>query len=169
MTAHESETIPIVASSRPEMTAAIMEETGLDEAVLRTLVHRFYAKIRADDLLGPIFAARITDWARHLERMVGFWCSVALMTGSYHGRPVPLHAPLPVEAAHFAHWLMLFRETAHEVCTPAGADHVIERAERIARSLQMAVELTAARREAAASLRDPRGAAPGRVPVAGGG
>ena len=61
------------------------------------------------------------------------------MTGRYHGRPVPAHTPLPIHGAHFERWLGLFRETAREVCSPAGAAHVIERAERIARSLHIAV------------------------------
>lgn len=126
-------------SVRPAMTAGIMAETGLDEDVLRTLVHTFYSRIRDDDMLGPIFAERITDWPPHLERMVTFWSSVALMTGRYHGRPVPAHTPLPIAAAHFDRWLTLFRKTAQDVCTPAGAVHVIERAERIARSLHIAV------------------------------
>jgi hemoglobin len=121
------------------MTAEIMARTGLDEGMLTELVHAFYAKVRDDSVLGPIFEARIADWAPHLERMVAFWSSVALMTGRYHGAPVPAHAPLPIGAAHFHRWLALFRETAHEVCTPEGAAHVIERAERIARSLNMAV------------------------------
>lgn len=137
MTATEG--IPQVASARPEMTAEIVAKTGLDEEVLRRLVHEFYAKIRSDPMLGPIFAERITDWGPHLDLMVAFWSSVALMTGRYHGRPVPAHTPLPISAAHFERWLALFRETAHEVCTPLGAAHLIERAERIARSLHIAV------------------------------
>ncbi len=142
-----------IASARPEMTAAIMAETGLDERVLRTLVHAFYDRVRADPLLSPVFAARITDWEPHLERMVAFWSSVALMSGRYHGRPVPAHAPLPVGAAHFERWLALFRETAREVCTPAGAAHVIERAERIAQSLHMAVQSAQAAPDTAPPLR----------------
>ena len=137
MTAPES--ITQVASARPEMTANIVAKTGLDEEVLRRLVHEFYAKVRSDLILGPIFAERITDWGSHLDRMVAFWSSVALMTGRYHGRPVPAHTPLPIAAAHFDRWLALFRETACEVCTPLGAAHVTLRAERIARSLHMAV------------------------------
>lgn len=103
-------------SARPEMTAALMAETGLNADVLRDLVHRFYGRVRADAVLGPIFAARITDWAPHLDRMVDFWCSVALMTGQYHGRPVPAHTPLPINAAHFDRWLALFRATATDTC-----------------------------------------------------
>jgi len=130
---------PRISSARPDMTAAIGAATGLDDAVLRALVHGFYNKVRRDPVLGPVFAARITDWEPHLERMVGFWSSVALMTGRYHGRPVPAHTPLPINASHFQRWLQLFRETAKEVCTPEGAEHVIHRAERIARSIQIAV------------------------------
>ncbi|WP_417806353.1 group III truncated hemoglobin [Thioclava sp.] len=136
-----------IASARPELTRTIIARTGIDLAVLTDLVHRFYEKVRADAVLGPIFASRITDWPPHLERMVSFWSSVALMTGAYHGAPVPAHTNLPVMWRHFEHWLTLFRETAHETCTPEGAAHVIERAERIARSLYMAVEDTASTRE----------------------
>lgn len=56
-----------IRSARPAMTAALMAETGLDEAILTALVHRFYDKVRADPMLGPIFAARITDWNRTLS------------------------------------------------------------------------------------------------------
>ena len=133
------ETSPQIASARPKLTAAIMTETSLDEDILRELIHSFYEKVRRDAVLGPIFATRIVDWGPHLERMVAFWSSVALMTGRYHGGPVPAHTPLPIDGAHFERWLGLFRETTREVCTPAGAAHVIERAERIARSLHIAV------------------------------
>jgi hemoglobin len=139
-------------SARPGMTAALMAETGLDEGVLRKLVHRFYSKVRADQMLGPIFATRITDWTPHLERMVAFWSSVALMTGQYHGRPVPAHTPRPIDAAHFDRGLALFRATAEETCTPAGAAHVIERAERIAHSLHIAVVSAQARPDAPPKL-----------------
>ncbi|WP_226779053.1 group III truncated hemoglobin [Oceaniglobus trochenteri] len=131
---------PTLNSARPEMTRALMQQTGLSDGMLHDLVHRFYGKVRRDEVLGPIFAARITDWEPHLEKMVSFWSSVALMTGQYHGAPVPAHAGLPVTWAHFERWLGLFRATAEEVCPPEGAIHVIERAERIARSLHMATQ-----------------------------
>lgn len=144
---------PEIQSARPQLTAELMAMTGLDEAVLTDLVHRFYARVRADALLAPVFEARISDWGPHLERMVAFWSSVALMTGRYHGAPMPAHAVLPVGWAHFERWLALFRETAAEVCPPEGAAHVIERAERIARSLHMAVEDTARGAARAPALR----------------
>ena len=102
----------------PERRASLQEEisalTGIDEAMIRRLVHAFYARVRADALLAPVFEARVAeaDWPAHLERMCAFWSSVALMTGRYHGRPMQAHAPLPVQAGHFDRWLELFRATA---------------------------------------------------------
>lgn len=66
-----------VASVRPELTATLMAETGIGEDVLRWLVHSFYARVRADAVLGPVFASRISNWDAHLERMVTFWSSGA--------------------------------------------------------------------------------------------
>ena len=80
---------PPITTTRPEITAAMMAETGLSPDVLRNLVHRFYTRVRADAVLGPIFAARITDWAPHLDRMVAFWGSVVLMTINGGGHPWP--------------------------------------------------------------------------------
>lgn len=131
---------PLVTSARPEITVELMKQTGLDDEMLESLVHRFYERVQQDPLLAPIFAARIVDWTPHLEKMVSFWSSVALMTGRYHGAPVPAHVVLPLSDVHFERWLALFSETANDVCPPVGAAHVIERAQRIARSLRMAVE-----------------------------
>lgn len=139
-----------IRSARPGLTADLMATTGLDEERLTALVHRFYDKVRLDPMLGPVFAARITDWEPHLARMVDFWSSVALMTGTYHGAPAVKHVTLPVTWAHFERWLEIFRETAAETCPPAGAAHVIERAERIAQSLYYAIEDAGRDRQGAA-------------------
>ncbi|OAB54932.1 preprotein translocase subunit TatC [Phormidium willei BDU 130791] len=127
------------AERRAEIVSDIVARTGIDEAMIARLVHAFYARVRADRLLGPVFAARIDDWDAHLERMCAFWSSVALITGRYQGRPMPAHARLPVDARHFDRWLTLFAETARETCPLAAAAHFVERAETIARSLELGV------------------------------
>jgi hemoglobin len=121
------------------ITAELRERTGIDEAMIERLVRAFYGKVRSDALLAPVFAERIGDWEPHLKRMSEFWSSVALMSGVYHGRPMEKHLPLPVDARHFDRWLALFTETAREVCPPVAAEHFIERAERIAQSLEMGI------------------------------
>ena len=124
---------------REQMIADIAARPGIDEPMIDRLVRRFYAKIRTDALLGPVFDARIRDWEPHLQRMCAFWSSVALMSGRYHGSPMTKHLPLPVDAAHFDRWLELFEETAREVCPPVAAEHFIERARRIAESLELGI------------------------------
>lgn len=123
-------------------SAEIAERTGIDAAMIDRLVRTFYGKVREDEVLAPVFDARISDWEPHLARMCEFWSSVALMSGIYHGRPMEKHLPLPVDARHFDRWLMLFRQAAHEVCPPVAAAHFIERAERIAQSLEMGIAVS---------------------------
>ena len=127
------------AERREQITADIIERTGITEAVIECLVHGFYARVRSDPMLAPVFEARISDWEPHLKQMCAFWSSVALMTGRYHGTPMVKHMPLPIDAAHFDRWLALFEATARELCTPAAATHFVERARRIASSLEMGV------------------------------
>src|SRR5215204_3056064 len=124
---------------RERLTAAIMERTGIDEAMIERLVRGFYAKVREDAVLGPIFEARIRDWEPHLAQMCAFWSSVALMTGRYQGSPMARHLPLPVDAAHFDRWLALFEETTREVCPTSAEAHFVERARRIAESLELGI------------------------------
>ena len=125
------------AAFRKEVRAA----TGIDEAMIARLIHGFYARVRQDAVLGPIFAARVADedWPHHLERMVAFWSSVMLMSGRYRGQPVQAHAGLGIHHAHFERWLAIFREAARDLTAPAAAARFIEAAERIGASLQAAV------------------------------
>jgi hemoglobin len=127
------------AERREAITADIVEKTGITEAMIEHLVRGFYAKVRTDALLAPVFDAKIADWEPHLKQMCAFWSSVALMTGRYHGAPMPKHLVLPVDAAHFDRWLKLFEETARELCPPQATAHFVERARRIAASLELGV------------------------------
>jgi hemoglobin len=111
----------------------------IDEALIHTLVHRFYAAIRQDGELGPIFERVIGDgWDPHLARMCDFWSSVMLMTGRFKGNPMTAHIRLKqVRPAHFERWLALFGETARQVSTPEIATLFIGKAQTTARSLQL--------------------------------
>jgi hemoglobin len=121
---------------RAAIVALTQKETGIDEAMIETLIRGFYARVRQDALLAPIFESRISDWDPHL---FAFWSSLTLHTGRYHGQPMAKHMPLAVDARHFDRWLALFEETAREVCPPAAAERFIERARRVAESLELGV------------------------------
>ena len=129
----------MTTEQRAQITATIVAETGIDDEMIERLVRTFYGAIRNDDLVGPVFAQRISDWEPHILRLCEFWSSVALMSGRYHGQPMEKHIRLPVDAQHFDRWLQLFERTAREVCPPAAASHFIERARRIAQSLELGI------------------------------
>jgi len=111
----------------------------IDEAMIARLVHAFYAEIRRDLWLGPIFEQRIRDWNAHLGQMCAFWSSVMLKSGRYHGTPMQKHMALSVGRTHFVRWLDLFAMTAHSIC-PAEAPRFEAAAQRIAQSLALGVE-----------------------------
>lgn len=124
---------------RAAIVALTEKETGIDEAMIETVIRGFYARVRQDPLLAPIFESRIADWEPHLDNMFAFWSSLTLHTGRYHGQPMAKHMPLPVDARHFDRWLVLFEEAAREVCPPAAAERFVERARRVAESLELGV------------------------------
>ena len=118
----------------------------LDEAGLATLVGRFYARVRVDPELGPVFDAAVHDWPAHEALLVDFWTSVALGTRRYRGNPMAVHRGVPgIDAAHFQRWLELWRQTAADVLDADGATAMTVHAERIGRSLREGLGLARAR------------------------
>ena len=113
----------------------------LSDPAIRYLVDTFYAKVRADCELGPIFKRAILgDWGPHLATMHDFWSSVILTSGRYKGNPVAVHLRVEgIEPRLFDRWLALFDETCREFFDDDVADAFYEKASRIAESLKLAL------------------------------
>jgi hemoglobin len=111
----------------------------IDEAMIERLVRRFYDEARHDDMLGPVFAAHVADWEPHLTRMCAFWSAIVLGSRRYQGRPMQMHAPLPIDARHFDRWLNLFEASAAEICPPQAAKAFCEHARRVGQSLELGI------------------------------
>lgn len=103
------------------------------------LVDKFYDKVKADALLGPVFSH--VDWEHHLPIMYKFWSSMLLGEQSYRGNPLQKHLPLPVQPQHFQQWLKLFRATVDENFSGHTASEVKQRAESIATVFQLRMGL----------------------------
>lgn len=114
---------------------------GVTEPMIAELVPAFYARVRRDPLLGPVFDAAIGDgWDAHLAKLCDFWSSVMLMTGRYKGSPMAVHVAVPgIGADHFVRWLEMFRDTAKDVCPPDAAALFTAKSEMIAQSLQFGI------------------------------
>ena len=123
------------------MRPAAAKLDRVSEESIRLLVDGFYAKVRRDPELAPIFLQAIPgDWGPHLDKMYAFWSSVMLTTGRYKGNPVVKHQALPnIQPALFARWLTLFNETSAELFDDAVSAEFQAKAARIAESLQLAL------------------------------
>ena len=116
------------------------QRARIDDDGIRLLVERFYAKVLADPLLGPIFQRAIASeaWPKHLQTMFDFWSSVMLTSGRYKGNPLAVHGRVDGIAPElFETWLALFYETADELFYEPHAAEFREKAERIARSIRI--------------------------------
>lgn len=127
----------------------------IDEAGLARLVDAFYARVRADAELGPIFNDAIDDWPHHLEKLTAFWSSVMLTSGRYKGQPVPAHIKHKsrITPELFGRWLGLWEQTSNEMMEPVAALALQKKAARIAESLKLAMFFRLDRRPAAGDSR----------------
>ena len=126
----------------PTPEQAIAE--GLDEDMIRRVVHRFYDLARQDPLIGPIFLAHVPDdhWPAHLDKISAFWCSSLLGAKTYQGRPMPKHLAISeLEDGHFRRWLALFRHTVNELCPPRTAELFVARSERVAEAFRINIAM----------------------------
>lgn len=124
-------------------------EAGLYKAysteALRELVHIFYAKVRRDSLIGPVFNDIVADWPEHLELLTRFWDSVMTGAGTYSGRPMPRHFHLPITRPHFERWLDLWVETTGELFEPHLAEALRVKAWRIGQTFEAAMAMRESR------------------------
>ncbi len=122
------------------MSMGVLSE--VTEEAIAMLIDRFYARVRQEPVLGPVFEASIApeEWPGHLATMRRFWSSVMLASGRYSGNPVAVHRAVPnLQRLMFARWLALFEETAAGLFVPGVAAQFTAKAQRIALSLQVAL------------------------------
>ncbi|MEZ5675983.1 hemoglobin [Thalassovita litoralis] len=104
------------------------------------VVHAFYAMVRDHPGLGPVFAAHITDWPKHEEKIIRFWANAILYERSYDGNPLEVHRQARnVRPGMFDPWLGLFDLTLRLELRPEQAAAWSELAHRIGRSLRAGV------------------------------
>ena len=109
------------------------------EQALALLVPAFYARVRADALLGPVFDKAISDWGHHVGRLVDFWSSVMLASGRYKGQPMAAHTRHreTITPEMFDRWLALWCEVTDEILPREAAEAMQLKAVNIAESLKL--------------------------------
>lgn len=104
------------------------------------VVAAFYALIRAHPGLGPVFAAHVTDWGPHEDKITDFWANSILHERSYDGNPLAVHrAAGNVRPGMFETWLGLFDLVLRTELRPDQAAAWSALAHKIGRSLRAGV------------------------------
>ena len=113
----------------------------ITESQIATLIPRFYARVRADALIGPVFAGVIDDWPPNVEKLIAFWSSVMLTSGRYKGNPMAAHMKhlAIITPPMFDRWLALWAQVTVETLPADIAAALQAKAERIAQSLKLAL------------------------------
>lgn len=108
---------------------------------LEQVIPAFYARVRADPMIGPIFNEAIDDWDHHLDRLVAFWSSVMLTSGRYKGNPMAAHVKhrFSISPDMFDRWLDLWAEVTGEMLPAEAAAAMQAKARMIAESLKLAM------------------------------
>lgn len=117
------------------MTHAL-PQADYTEADIRQLVTQFYAQVRHDVQLGPIFEHTVKNWDEHLDMLCDFWSAILLGTRRFKGAPIARHAALPALSwPLFERWLAIFHQTTAALGKPALQEKADAMADRIAAKL----------------------------------
>jgi hemoglobin len=111
----------------------------LTEDHIASVVNGFYAKVRVDPALGPVFARAIPDeaWPEHLSIIRDFWSTVMLKSGRYQRNPFSAHQGVEgISPELFDRWLSLWSATCREFLSDVAADAMTGKAVLIADSLK---------------------------------
>ncbi len=116
---------------------------------VKQMVISFYAKVREDVILNPIFNNHLFNdelWEHHFEKLTDFWESLLLHSNSYNGQAGAIHlwvdmqANYKIEQSHFDRWLRLFRNNITENFKGELADKAIVLSESIAQTFHMKMQ-----------------------------
>jgi hemoglobin len=113
----------------------------ITEDQIARVIATFYACIREHPGLGPVFAAHVTDWPKHEEKITRFWKNAILHERSYDGNPLAVHrAAGNVRLGMLDVWLGLFDSVLKLELPPDTAAQWSALAHRIGRGLMFGMQ-----------------------------
>lgn len=108
----------------------------INAAEIDAVVAAFYREVRKHPVLGPVFAAHVSDWAEHEAKIAAFWRNAILQERGYDGNPMAVHKSAGnVRPGMFIPWLNLFDRVLADCLTEEQAAAWSALAHRIGRSL----------------------------------
>jgi hemoglobin len=105
-------------------------------------LRHFYADVRQDRLIGPVFNAQIKDWKEHLDVIASFWETLIGGPRTY-ARPMPMkHVPLHLREEHFERWLFLWQANCRAQLPADVAREMVDLAHHISGKLRLILRVS---------------------------
>jgi len=114
-----------------------MKEDLKDRDDVYELVTAFYARIRADVYLGPIFNKHVKDWPAHFDHLTDFWEGTIFQKRIFNGNPLREHKRVDKEEGYvineqyFGVWLNHWVQTIDSLFIGEKAEMAKFRARKI--------------------------------------
>lgn len=129
----------------PDILPTLPPRFPITREQIETVVKRFYARVRKNPTIGPVFLESLTDareiWGPHEAKIAGFWANAILHERSYDGNPMMIHSGISaLRPEMFDVWLDLFTDTLRQTLPEPTAAAWEALARRIGRGLRMGVE-----------------------------
>lgn len=104
---------------------------------IATFITYFYEKVKKDETIGFIFNDVVhVNWDLHIPLIIDFWETILLDNPVYKKNAMEVHFHinkiLPLTAAHFSSWLLLFNAAVDEYFEGKIAELAKTRAKSIA-------------------------------------
>ena len=103
---------------------------------LELFLKNFYATVRVDPLIGPIFEEMIQDWPAHLHKIAEFWSLQMGGPSEYRGGLMARHIPLSLKPGHFDAWLGLWGRSCRAHFDAPEAGELIQLAQTFRRRME---------------------------------
>lgn len=138
---HRNSVVTEVCGSKKQGNKSMKRDIE-NKSDIETFVNGFYGKVRGDELLAPVFDAKIPDtaWPEHLQRLYAFWNAILFAETGFEGNPMQKHLTLPIGREHFDRWLALFTMTIDENFAGAKSEEAKKRAASIAGIMNYKIE-----------------------------
>jgi hemoglobin len=125
----------------PQPMPSLYQRVGGRDGISNLLRH-FYAHVRQDPLIGPVFNAQIKDWKEHLDIIASFWETLIGGPRTY-ARPMPMrHVPLRLREEHFERWLFIWQANCWAQLPPYVAREMIDLAHHIGGKLRLILRIS---------------------------
>jgi hemoglobin len=124
----------------------------ITEAMLRDVVHAFYARVLTDPDIGLLFAGRLSGhWQIHIDHLIACWMAATDPGALPTGWPQVPHASLGLTDGQIDRWFALLRTTINDICPPDVAAILLDRVMVIGASFRAGLGLGSVLRHSAGS------------------